>query len=537
MAENLLSISPSSYLELFSHLSRVAAQTIDLAEMLRSSVQVVQSVLGVENCSIMLLNPEGTELILEASSTIPEDEWNAIRVPLGEGVAGRVAQEGRAILATEDGEGDRGCSSAPRGYSTKSYICLPLRSSRGAIGVINVTDHADRRDFTRADLEMLQAFALLAASAIENHRLWVRTRESREHLSQVLEGLPVGMFTVTVRGTVTLCNAAARRYLNLPAAVELNRPWDQVFDEPVRSHVRKAREAFRRGESSCVAEFELAGAGVTGKHSVRISALKAGDITSFEGDHILFIIEDLQQMQELVELRRSDQMKSSFLSLVSHELRTPLAAIKGAIHLLVLMVPAEVRKSNDRVFDILQRNCDRLTRLVNNVLDVLDLEAGTIRLYRKRANLHEMIHRVARKFMRSEGEKKLEWSLDLRAPRPELYLDESRVEQVIQHLLENAIKFARDGGRIDISTRSSNGSWVLRTANTGRTIEPDHRERIFSKFYQVDGSLTRECGGSGLGLYLSREILRLHGGEIRVDPEFREGACFLVSLPETVPED
>ena len=139
--------------------------------------------------------------------------------------------------------------------------------------------------------------------------------------------------------------------------------------------------------------------------------------------------------------------------------------------------------------------------------------------------------------MRSEGEKKLEWSLDLRAPRPELYLDESRVEQVIQHLLENAIKFARDGGRIDISTRSSNGSWVLRTANTGRTIEPDHRERIFSKFYQVDGSLTRECGGSGLGLYLSREILRLHGGEIRVDPEFREGACFLVSLPETVPED
>jgi signal transduction histidine kinase len=139
---------------------------------------------------------------------------------------------------------------------------------------------------------------------------------------------------------------------------------------------------------------------------------------------------------------------------------------------------------------------------------------------------------VAKRFETSEVEKIIHWGVDLKAPRTELYVDEGRFGQVVEHLVENAVKFAPDGGSIHIETGCVQGEWVLSVANSGREIDPELRERVFTRFYQVDGTLTRDCGGSGLGLYLCREIVRLHGGRIWVDPDFKGGTCLKVSLPE-----
>ena len=533
-----LAINQQAYLDIFSHLSKIIAQTTNLRDLVCAAVEVIQTILQVDNCSIMLLNPEGTALTMHASTVISEELWKTITIPFGSGVAGTVVKTGRSIVGgrgdTDDLEIKPGDGERPNKYRTSSFICVPLRFGKNILGVINITDRMDRGSLTATDQDMLEAIARLIASAVNNHFLWVRTRESREHLTRVLEGLPVGMFTITSSGHLTLCNKAARKCLELRIDdEELNKSWDCYFNGVEKAHIARALNVLSRGDTSFCSEFEITDKSGQVMRSVRLSALEAEELTPMDSRHILFLVEDLQQMRELWELRRSDQMKSTFLSIISHELRTPLASMKGAIHLLNQFFPEELRAKTERLFSILNRNSDRLTRLVNNILDVMDLEGDNLTLYRKRTDLHELASRISKKFENAELEKKITWSIDLGAGTTELYVDESRLGQVIEHLLENAVKFTPNNGQISLCTSSQNNHWVMTVCNTGREIDTDNREKVFHRFYQVDGSLTRDSGGSGLGLYLCKEILRLHGGKIWVDPDYRGGACLKVAVPES----
>ncbi|HBF34769.1 TPA: hypothetical protein DDW35_09420 [Candidatus Sumerlaeota bacterium] len=535
-----LAINQQAYLDIFSHLSKIIAQTTNLRDLVCAAVEVIQTILQVDNCSIMLLNPEGTALTMQASTVISEELWRSISMPLGTGIAGSVMKTGRSImggrsdLRAEDAR-EIQTSSDPRSqkYRTDSFICVPLRFGKNILGVINITDRMDRRTLAASDQDMLEAIARLIASAVNNHFLWVRTRESREHMTRVLEGLPIGMFTITSSGHLTLCNKAARKVLELKIDEELDKSWEHYFIGSESSHIAKALTVLSRGESSFSTEFELKDKSGQVMRSVRLSALEAEELTPLDRRHILFLVEDLQQMRELWELRRSDQMKSTFLSIISHELRTPLASMKGAIHLLNQFFPQELREKTERLFSILNRNSDRLTRLVNNILDVMDLEGDNLTLYRKRTDLHELAGRIAKKFEVAEVEKKIIWNSEFSATTWELYVDEGRFGQVIEHLLENAVKFTPPQGTITINTFTQNGHWVLSVSNTGREINAENREKVFQRFYQVDGSLTRDSGGSGLGLYLCKEILRLHGAKIWVDSDFTGGVCLKIALPES----
>ena len=518
--------------EVFVNLSKVIAHTGQIDEMLRSAEHVIESSLDVEKCSILVLNADESILTIGASSSVPEEMWPRIQVPRGEGIAGRVLDTGKAELGHVQTESSPTAGNRAGRYKTDYYMCAPMRGSESAIGVVSVTDRRNREPFEESDLELVQALADLTALSIENYHLYNESRESREHMAQLLEDLPIGMFTVTPDDRLNICNKAARRDLDLPTGPTARRHWTDVFPERLHPHVRRALHKVRQGQSSWIDEFEIEDGDSGDVRAVRMSTLEAGGITTLGHSHILFIVEDLNQMREILELRRSDQIKSNFLSLISHELRTPLASVKGAVHLLDQMAPPELREQAERIFAILYRNSERLTRLVNNILDVLDLESESLTLYRKRTDMHELVERVAKRYRDAVKSKKINWALDLNADDPILYADESRLAQVIDHVLENAVKFNPDGGTIHLDSHNNEaGEWVLGVSNTGPPIEKDLHEKIFTKFYQVDASLTRECGGSGLGLYLCREIMRLHGGEILVDPEFAGGARFIMTLP------
>jgi len=517
--------------EVFLNLSKVIAHTGDFNEMLRSAQRVIESSLHIEKCSILVLNSDESALTVGASSVIPEDMWPRVQIPRGHGIAGRVLETGISEIGKVSVEPDSQPGGRAELYETDDYLCVPMRGSLDIIGVVTAADRGDHRPFTRADLEMLEALAKLTALSIENHHLWTESRESREHMAQLLEDIPVGMFTITPSDTLSICNKAARRDLDLPPIAKVKPPWREVFSEEVQSHIQRALRKVRQGHSSWTDEFEIHDAESGQVRSVRISTLEAGGITPLGRRHVLFIVEDLNQMREILELRRSDQIKSNFLSLVSHELRTPLASIKGAVHLLDQMSPPSMREQAERIFAILYRNSERLTRLVNNILDVLDLESEALTLYRKRSDVHELIRRVANRYRDAVKTKKIVWEIALDASDSILYIDESRLGQVIDHVLENAVKFNPDGGTIRIDSANDEGRWILGVSNTGPPIEPEQHEKIFTRFYQADASLTRECGGSGLGLYLCREIMRLHEGEILVDKGFANGARFIMSLP------
>lgn len=534
MAEKEYLVAPRTYLDLFSNLSQVIAQTPDLSGLTKAAVHVIQSVLSVESCSIMLLDLEEKRLTMQASSTIPEEMWPRIAVDLGEGIAGTVAETGEPVCSNggKDKAKSTPASTSGRTYRTQSYICVPLLTAQSIIGVINVTDRVDGTDFSGFDVEMLNSIAKMVAVAINNNRLWASAQKSHDHLSMVIEELPIGMLTINTAGLLTLCNRAAKSFLNLPPSILVDKPWADIFEEPVRSHIEAIVKQMEQGRTAYIDEFEIPGESPEATRAVRVSAVMAEYLASLKTRHIFFFIEDLQQMKELVELRRSDQMKSNFLSLISHELRTPLASIKGAIHLLNQMSVDDLRGSADRIFTVLHRNSDRLTHLVNNILDAMDIESNSLRLYRKRTDLRAMLERVLKKMQSAEMDKTVVWDIDVESAPDGVYVDESRLGQVVEHLLENALKFTPQDGTISVKSSTTDSNWVFQVTNTGRPIDASLHEKVFSRFYQVDGTLTRYYGGSGLGLYLCREIVRLHGGDIRIDPAFGDGVCFCVTVPQ-----
>ncbi len=530
--------SQRAYLDLFSKLSQIISHENDLAKLIKAALEIIETSLDVEDCSIMLLNPEGTALSMFGSTRIPASDWPKISIRLGDGIAGKVARTGEPVVVTPDTQSEavaQETMSKRERYKTNSFISLPLRiiDEHRIIGVLNVTDHYNRHEMTDFDLEVLEAIGELVASAIDSHRLWVRTHEARRHLSHVMDGVPIGMFTISTKGQLTLCNRAARDYLNVLQSAELGREWHEYFTESVKTEIERAIKNLQTGNASYSREFMVTDQKDNSKHSVRLSALKAEELSStMESNYAMFLVEDLRQTQELAELRRSDQMKSNFLSLISHELRTPLAAMKGAIHILNQMAPPEMREKASKVFGILYRNSDRLTGLVNNILDVLDLEAHTLNLCPKPKDMDALTASILKGFKERALTKEINWDVKLEAENKEIAVDEGRVCQVLSHLIENAMKFTYDGGTISVSSCSRDDKWELRLANTGPTIDPRFKEKIFTKFYQVDETLTREISGTGLGLYLSREIMRLHEGDIHLDTDFHDGACFVITLPE-----
>jgi signal transduction histidine kinase len=222
-----------------------------------------------------------------------------------------------------------------------------------------------------------------------------------------------------------------------------------------------------------------------------------------------------------------DRMKSSLVSTVSHELRTPLAAIKGYASTL-LAEDVEWDQASQREFlSIISDESDRLTSLVNNLLDLSRIEAGSLMLSRDECNLEESIQRAAGQ-AQLQPRNRLEVRIE--ADLPPLYADRPRLETVLRNLIENSVKYAGERATIRVDVSKQGDQIIFRVSDNGPGIPDEESQRIFESFYQVNASLARISSGAGLGLAICQGLVRAHGGEIWVEKQKR-GACIAFSIP------
>ena len=219
-------------------------------------------------------------------------------------------------------------------------------------------------------------------------------------------------------------------------------------------------------------------------------------------------------------------MRASLVSTVSHELRTPLAAIKGYATTLLAEDVQWDRDSQNEFLKIISDESDRLSELVNNILDLSRLDAGALRLELVECNIEETIRRAAKR-VRSNGDR---FEVRMVAGLPPLYADALRLESILRNLFENAIKYGGEETLIRVDVQSMNGDILFRVSDDGPGIPPEESMRIFDSFYQVDNSLTRSAGGAGLGLAICQGLVHAHGGRIWVEPK-EHGACIVFSIP------
>ena len=229
------------------------------------------------------------------------------------------------------------------------------------------------------------------------------------------------------------------------------------------------------------------------------------------------------------ELKKLDSLKSDFLSLVSHELKTPLSAIRTSAEFLDSQETMEPDIRKEMLENVIS-NVDRLTRLINDILDLSKIEAGKMEFNYEKVNVEE-ISKVAIENIRYLAMKNnVTISLDIPEKLSPVLADRDKLIIVLNNLLSNALKFTYNGGRVLLSAKEEKDNIEIRVEDTGIGIDKDKVSKIFDKFYQADSTSRRKTGGSGLGLTISSGIIRAHGSEICVESEPQKGSIFYFKL-------
>ncbi|MDQ7030077.1 MAG: hybrid sensor histidine kinase/response regulator [Ardenticatenia bacterium] len=236
------------------------------------------------------------------------------------------------------------------------------------------------------------------------------------------------------------------------------------------------------------------------------------------------------------ELRELDRLKSEFVSTVSHELRTPLNIIIGHAEILQDELFGPLNEHQRRYVDNIVRSARHLLDLVENILDMSKIESGKLELNMQPFDVEEAVQEVHVLLKPMADRKEIKVRLRIDPNLKTVVADRLRFKQILYNLMSNAIKFTPNGGRVDVTLERLPDGWIqLTVRDTGIGIPKDHLETIFERFRQLDSSFSREWEGTGLGLSLTREFVRLHGGKIEVQSEVGKGSIFTVLLPEREP--
>jgi signal transduction histidine kinase len=227
------------------------------------------------------------------------------------------------------------------------------------------------------------------------------------------------------------------------------------------------------------------------------------------------------------ELEQAERMRRDLVANASHDLRTPIGALRAQLENLVDGVePAE-----RRVLEDLLRQVERLSELVEQLLDLSKLESGAVLLERASVGAGDLLEKVAADWRSRASERSVTLAVEADGADPALDADEQRLRQVLENLVANAIRHSPDGSTVALRATTRNGKARFEVEDEGPGIPPGEAERVFERFYRSDRARSTDDGGSGLGLAIARWIVELHGGSISVDPSTRRGCRIVVELP------
>jgi two-component system phosphate regulon sensor histidine kinase PhoR len=238
----------------------------------------------------------------------------------------------------------------------------------------------------------------------------------------------------------------------------------------------------------------------------------------------------LMLLHDITERKQLEEMRTEFVTNISHELRTPLTSIKGFLETL-LSGAMDDPETAQRFLNIIYKETERLSNLVNELLDLSKIEGRRVVHRWQKIQLNDSINTVANIFMPQIQEKNIELDLDLNRELPFVFGDPDMITQVLINFVDNALKYTPSGGRINIRSQEEGADVRVAIWDTGIGIPPESLPRVFERFYRVDKARARELGGIGVGLAIVKHIVRAHGGQCFAESEVGKGSIFSFTLP------
>jgi PAS domain S-box-containing protein len=410
--------------------------------------------------------------------------------------------------------------SGPAG--TTAAMMVPVKHEGRVVGVVQLM--TDRGEYTPQQLELCEGLVAQMAAAVRNARLQKERRRleaaeaaaravaaEREQAAQVLEAVGDGIFLLDPDGAVRLWNRAAELATGLGAADVLGRCLADAVPEWPGLAARIPVAEGGRVPRAVTLPVDAGGRDLWLSFVAVRSA--AGVVYAF---------------RDLTHERRLDQEKNDFVATISHELRTPMAAVYGAAETLMRREGQLTPEQNRQLVQMIAEQASRLSQITEEVLLTNQLDRGELRVEREPVDVVDLVRRTV-EAMESQLPDPVEIDVDLAPESGAASADPDRIQQVIVNLLDNATKYGRSPVRVRVE--GADGHVRISVADSGPGIAADDQERIFEKFYRSDPQHTRAPGGTGLGLYISRELVRRMGGRLGVSSPPGSGATFVVELP------
>ncbi|MBU4199206.1 MAG: cell wall metabolism sensor histidine kinase WalK [Verrucomicrobia bacterium] len=351
------------------------------------------------------------------------------------------------------------------------------------------------------------------AYEIDNKRLSFE----KNKMDSIMRNVGEGVVVVGNDGKILMANPAAEKLLGKQVQA--------IVGQALKDSLNKEHSlVLSRGSPESIKEIEVAGKDDETRRVLRTSNAVVEDL---DGRTIgmVSVLSDITKMKEV------EQLKSDFVANVSHELRSPLAAIQKNLVIILDQTAGALNDNQKEFLSLAKDNVERLTRLINDLLDLSKLDAGKMELKKARTDLTALVRKTVTTFAGWLREKDITSRLDLPETPLELELDADKITQVLNNLLSNALKFTPPKGEIRIALNAAATPVEVSVTDTGIGIAPNDIARIFNKFEQIGGNTLTDVNGTGLGLPLAKEIVEKHGGRIHIKSAIGKGSTFSFTLP------
>lgn len=510
--------------------STAVLSTLKTREVLENILEQVERLMDIDRCAIVAFDAASGAFRAKASRGLSADYAENLAIPVSEfhSVTMRAINSNKTIQIsdTETDPSYKEFRQRARDEGYRSITSIPLKTFHAPQSSL-VLYQSEPKAFTEREFALLSNFANHAAMAIENATLFERSdaalQTQSRRLESLIQSLEDGLVLEDLEGRILYINRRMSDYAGKHPDDLMGASVETLFSEILvnaleqEKAMKKVAEALKTGESSRI-EIDLKRPSGT-----RHLRLRGFTVSDFSG----LLIGRGQILRDVTKDYELDQMKSNLISTASHELRTPLAAIKGYASTL-LAEDVDWDFNTQREFlEIISDESDRLSELVDNLLDISRIEAGNLTINRKVISLYELIENSINRCYPQPGER---LKVHLPKENPTLFLDNPRIEVAIRNLLENAIKFTEAESPIMLSAEITDSDLLIKVSDKGFGIPLENQDDVFSSFFRLDNENTKNAPGAGLGLAICRGFVEAHQGEIWLEPQ-RIGTCIVFSIP------
>ena len=568
----------SQNLERLLDISRELTTTIELKELYRKVITVSKDLFKLDFSTLMILSDDKSHLTIYDTVGFPESMIDTFSLVEGQGLSTYVVKN-KATSTVIDFNTETRFEVPPVVFEKKitSALCVPMMIENEVFGVL-IGHTIDKREFAEEEILLYQNIANEAAVAIKNSMNIVALSRSEQRIREMMENVPVGINISTPEGEIIETNSTLLKmfgygkeeFLNLSATAIYYNPEDRKKflelhkEESVKDFVvllkRKDRVPFW---GSITSILQTTHTGQTRFLNVITDITLRKQAEEIMREHSKTLEAEVKKRTSEFEAAKlqaemANRAKSEFLANMSHELRTPLNSIIGFSQIIYDGITGPLTEKQKECLDNVLKSGDHLLLLINDILDISRIEADKIELEPVKFDLKKMLEESAGMFKERALKKDIKTSLDIGEGMDTIYADERRIRQVLLNLLSNAYKFTPDGGSVQVFARrvsssrfqgsskkqekenlhlatsdlKLDGNFIeISIVDTGIGISEEDQKRLFTPFEQLEHVYTKKYEGTGLGLYLSKRLVEIHGGKIWVESKKGEGSKFTFTIP------